>query len=103
MRYSKVLLVFPDYKGGHYGALRPPAGLGYIAKSLKAANIDYDLVDMAAGHSESYLKNRIMTFCPDLVGISLMSLMYKRSYGIIKFIKQCNSSLHIIAGGQGKL
>lgn len=98
-RYSKVLLVFPDYKGGHYGALRPPAGLGYIAETLKTANIDYDIVDMAAGYSTSDLKKKITAFDPDLVGISLMTLMYKRSYEIIDFIKQCNPSLHIIAGG----
>lgn len=99
MRYRKVLLLFPDYKGGHYGALRPPAGLGYIAEALKTADIDYDLVDMAAGYSTSDLEKKITAFGPDLVGISLMSLMYKRSYEIINFVKQINPSVHIIAGG----
>ena len=99
MRYKKVLLVFPDYKGGHYGALRPPAGLGYIAETLKTAGIEYDVIDMAAGYSTSDLKDKIAEFKPDLAGISLMSLMFKRSYEIIDFIKQCDPSLHIIAGG----
>jgi radical SAM superfamily enzyme YgiQ (UPF0313 family) len=97
--YRKVLLLFPDYKGGHYGALRPPAGLGYIAETLKAAHIDYDVFDMAAGYSTSDLRQKITSFKPDLVGISLMSLMYKRSYEIINIIKQTDSSIHIIAGG----
>ena len=54
--YKRVLLVFPDYKGGHYGALRPPAGLGYIAEILEKSNIKYDVVDMAAGFSTKKLK-----------------------------------------------
>jgi radical SAM superfamily enzyme YgiQ (UPF0313 family) len=99
MRYRKVLLLFPDYKGGHYGALRPPAGLGYIAETLKAANIDYDVFDMAVGYSVSDLKQKIASFNPDLVGVSLMSLLYKRSYEIVNIIKQADSSIHIIAGG----
>lgn len=99
MRYSRILLVFPDYKGGHYGALRPPAGLGYIAEALKTAGIEYEVVDMAAGYSASDLKEKIAAFKPDLAGISLMSLMFKRSYEIIDFIKQCDTSIHIIAGG----
>ena len=99
MKYKKVLLLFPDYKGSHYGALRPPAGLGYIAEALKTADIDYDLLDMAAGYSTSDLEKKITAFGPDLVGISLMSLLYKRSYEIINFVKQIDPSAHIIAGG----
>ncbi|RJQ47410.1 MAG: radical SAM protein [Nitrospiraceae bacterium] len=99
MKYKKVLLVFPDYKGGHFGALRPPAGLGYIAETLKAHNIEYDVVDMAAGASMEELKEKIDSFRPDLAGISLMTFMYRRSYEIISFIKKVNPSLHIIAGG----
>jgi magnesium-protoporphyrin IX monomethyl ester (oxidative) cyclase len=54
---------------------------------------------MAAGYSTSDLRQKITSFKPDLVGISLMSLMYKRSYEIINIIKQTDSSIHIIAGG----
>ncbi len=99
MRYKKILLLFPDYKGGHFGALRPPAGLGYIAAALKKNNIEYDVLDMAAGASVSNLQERINYFNPDLIGISLMTFMYKRSYEIISLIKQSHNSIHIIAGG----
>ncbi len=99
MRYKKILLLFPDYKGGHFGALRPPAGLGYIAAALKKNNIEYDVLDMAAGASVSDLQERINYFNPDLIGISLMTFMYKRSYEIISLIKQSHKSIRIIAGG----
>lgn len=99
MRYKKVLLLTPDYKGGHFGALKPPAGLGYIAETLKVNNVEYDVVDMAAGASLTDLKKKMRSFDPDLVGISLMTFMYKRSYEIIRFVKQVNPSIDIVAGG----
>ena len=43
MRYKRVLLLFPDYKGGHFGALRPPAGIGYLAETLMKNQIEYDM------------------------------------------------------------
>ena len=99
MRYKKVLLLFPDYKGGHFGALKPPAGLGYIAETLKKNDIDYDILDMAVGYSTDDLHDKIQSFNPDLVGISMMSFMYKRSYDIIKFAKQVKPDVRIVAGG----
>lgn len=99
MSYKRVLLLFPDYKGGHFGALKPPAGLGYIAEALKTNNIEYDVVDMLAGASPASLDKKISDFRPDLIGISIMSFMYKRSYEIIRNTKQSYPSIDIIAGG----
>ena len=99
MRYKKVLLLFPDYKGGHFGALKPPAGLGYIAETLKKNNIDYDILDMAVGYSTDDLRDKIKSFNPNLIGISMMSFMYKRSYDIIRFAKQVKPDIRIVAGG----
>ena len=99
MRYGRVLLLFPDYKGGHFGALRPPAGLGYIAETLRSAGVEYDVVDMAAGATLSDLHERISRFNPDLIGISMMTFMYRRSYEIIRIIKQSHPSIAIVSGG----
>lgn len=99
MRYHRVLLVFPDYKGGHFGALKPPAGLGYIAETLKVNSIEHDFIDMLAGADEADLDRKITEFKPDLIGISMMTFMYKRSYEIIRRIKRANPSIDIIAGG----
>ena len=97
MRYKRVLLLFPDYKGGHFGALRPPARIGYLAEALKRNNIDYDILDMAVGYSTDDLRNKINSFNPDLIGISMMSFMYKRSYDIIKFAKQVKPDVSIVS------
>jgi radical SAM superfamily enzyme YgiQ (UPF0313 family) len=99
MRYKKVLLVFPDYKGGHFGALRPPAGLGYIAEALAIHKIEYEVCDMAVGFGIEDLADLIKKFNPDLLGISIMSFMYHRSYDIIRFARTIKPSLNIVAGG----
>ena len=80
MKYRKVLLLFPDYAGGHFGALRPPAGIGYLAQILQDEGVEYDVLDMATGCDLDVLRVKLLSFKPDLVAVSLMSFMYKRSY-----------------------
>ncbi len=97
--YKKVLLIFPDYKGGHFGALRPPAGLGYISAALKKSSIEHDVIDMAVGSTEEELTERIASLKPDLIGISLMSFMYLRSYEIVRVAKRSAPDAKVVAGG----
>ena len=99
MKYKKVLLLFPDYAGGHFGALRPPAGVGYLAQMLQEEGVEYDVLDMAAGGNLHALKIKLLSFKPDLVAISLMSFMYKRSYHIINWVKEESSGVTVVAGG----
>ena len=99
MKYKKVLLLFPDYAGGHFGALRPPAGIGYLAQMLQEEGVEYDVLDMAAGGNLHTLKIKLSSFKPDLVAISLMSFMYKRSYHIINWVKDEFSGVTVVAGG----
>ena len=99
MKYKKVLLLFPDYKGGYFGALRPPAGIGYLAQILQEEGIEYDVLDMATGFDLDTLKAKLLTFKPDLVAISIMSFMYKRSYYIIKYVKEISDYIAVAAGG----
>ncbi len=99
MKYKKVLLLFPDYEGGYYGALRPPAGIGYLAQILQDEGIEYEVLDMAIGCDLDTLKAKLSTFKPDLVAVSLMSFMYKRSYNIINCVKEVSNNTTVVAGG----
>ncbi|MBN2121108.1 MAG: radical SAM protein [Candidatus Omnitrophica bacterium] len=99
MRFSKVLLVFPDCRA-RLGAIRPPIGLGYIEQALENAGVECDVVDMAASGSSSSLRRRLNYFKPDLAGLSLMSTKYKASYDIIGFIKSISPYTYIAVGGQ---
>jgi glycosyltransferase involved in cell wall biosynthesis/radical SAM superfamily enzyme YgiQ (UPF0313 family) len=99
MKYKKVLLLFPDYAGGHFGALRPPAGIGYLAQILQKERVEYDVLDMAIGYNLNALRAKLLSYKPDLVAVSLMSFMYKRSYHIINSVKEISSGITIVAGG----
>jgi glycosyltransferase involved in cell wall biosynthesis/radical SAM superfamily enzyme YgiQ (UPF0313 family) len=99
MKYKRVLLIFPDYAGGHYGALRPPAGVGYLAQVLQEGGVEHDVLDMSLGGGLSTLKKKLLYFRPDIVAISLMSFMYKRSYQIVGCVKDVLSGVTVVAGG----
>jgi len=99
MRYKRVFLVKPKYKGSYYGALHPPAGLGYIAESLARNSIEYDVADMSFKYSMNELLKRIRNFHPDLLGVTMMSFMHNDTYKLIKHIKQAIPNVDVVIGG----
>lgn len=98
MRFNRVLLVQPKTPGEWVG-VRPPAGLGYIAQALCENGIEYDIFDMQLGYSHKRLFQRIANFKPELIGFSLVSLGYKRSYDLIEKTKKLFPDKKIICGG----
>ena len=77
MRFSKVFLISP-LSNSRYGGLRVPSGIGYIAQALYENNIEYEYVDMRIGNSMNYFRKRLLVFHPDLIGISMITLGYKK-------------------------
>ncbi|MBL6992213.1 MAG: radical SAM protein, partial [Bacteriovoracaceae bacterium] len=61
--------------------------------------VEYAVLDMAVGCDLHDLKKKLSSFKPDLVAISLMSFMYKRSYHIINWVKEVSNSITVVAGG----
>ena len=49
MRFKRVLLVSPP-SSSYLGSARPPQNLGYLAKALLNAGIEYDVLDMRLGY-----------------------------------------------------
>lgn len=98
-KYRRVLLVFPDYEGGYVGQLRPPAGIGYLAQALEDQHVDYDVLDMSVGGSDEALLRKLREYRPDLVGISMMSYLYYRTYELFRLIKQYDRDIVTVAGG----
>lgn len=99
MRYKKILFVYPDYTSTNFTMPVAPIGLGYIAEFLKQSGIDYFIVDMRLGYKFKDLKKVIIDTQPDLIGISLMSFMYKDHYKFIQSIKKEFPDIRIVAGG----
>lgn len=100
MRFNPVLLILPSYSSSHYAsAMRPLAGMGYIAETLRENGIEYDVLDMGLGYSIKHLKKKIATFKPELIGISMMTFMHKDTYRLIHEIRSSFPNVHIVAGG----
>jgi radical SAM superfamily enzyme YgiQ (UPF0313 family) len=98
MQFKKILLISPP-SSSYLGASRPPQNLGYLAESLLHHNIDYQILDMRLGYIFKHLQKMIEHFNPDLIGITLVSLEYKKSYEIISRIKNLFPDKQIIVGG----
>ncbi|MFX0195370.1 MAG: B12-binding domain-containing radical SAM protein [Candidatus Hodarchaeota archaeon] len=98
MRFSRVLLVSPP-SASYLGAARVPSGLGYIAQSLWENGIECDVLDLRFGKPVDDLERRIRSFLPDLVGFSLVTLEYKKSYRLISEVKERFPEIGIVGGG----
>lgn len=97
MRFSRVLLVNPYYKGRFPPFL--PGGLAYIAEALKNEGVEYDFVNMGLDKSMHNLRKRISSFSPNLVGVQMMTFQHKQTYNLIRKIKDMFPDLPIVVGG----
>jgi radical SAM superfamily enzyme YgiQ (UPF0313 family) len=95
--FKRVLLVSPP-SSSYLGAVMPPTGLGYLAQSLLEEGIEYEVEDMRGHGRLSVLRRKIRSFQPDLIGVSLVSLEYKRSYELIRHIKEYYPRASIVVG-----
>jgi anaerobic magnesium-protoporphyrin IX monomethyl ester cyclase len=98
VRFKKVLLVSPS-STSRYGGLRVPAGIGHIAQALSDKSIDYEYVDMRIGYTFKDIRKKALSFQPDLVGISMITLGYKRAYQMISDLKKLLPHSKIVIGG----
>lgn len=98
MRFGRVLLVSPP-SSSYLGAARPPQNLGYLAQALLENDIEYDVLDMRLGYKRKHLIKKIDAFRPELIGVSVVSLEYKKTYDLVSEIKKENPELKIVVGG----
>ncbi len=97
--YKRVLLIAPP-SSTHFGAMRPPSGLGYLAQALLEAGIEYAVEDMRmVRRSGARLRRVLAAYQPDLVGVSLVSLEYQRGYELIRSIKRDCPAAAVVVGG----
>ncbi|MCL4488726.1 MAG: B12-binding domain-containing radical SAM protein [Chloroflexi bacterium] len=96
--FNRILLLQPP-SSSYLGAIRPPAGLGYLSQALEENHIEHQVLDMRERTSLSALTKRIRSFQPDLIGVSMVSLEYKRTYALIQHIKEYCPHASIVVGG----
>jgi len=74
-------------------------GLGYIAESLWQHGFSYDVCDMLFKYTQENLVRKINNFHPDLIGISLYTYNYLRTYEFINKLKSYFPDTPFVAGG----
>lgn len=98
MKHQRVLLVNPTHQAEWRG-VTPHIGQAYLAQSLLENGIEYDVLDMNLGYDLKQLHRKMAEFQPDLVGMSLIALEYKRLYRLVAEIKQFDSNVKTVVGG----
>lgn len=90
----KIGLIFPRmrYKSGD-----PPLGLASIASYLQKKGIDVRIFDTTFNKSFSYVKNFLLDYKPDIVGIYIDTPMYNDAIKVIRILKKFD--IFVIAGG----
>ena len=97
--YRRVLLFIPAYPGSHYRYIPLQAGLGYISQILDQNGIENSVCDMRLGYGSGDLKEKVLGYRPDLIGISMMTFKYLDTYAVISDVKEAFPSIPIVAGG----
>jgi len=98
MRFNRVLFINP-HSQGEWRGIRPHIGLGYLAEAVNDVGIEHGIIDMNLGYGLFELKRKIEEFKPDLIGITLLTLEYKKFYKLIADIKLAYPNVKIAAGG----
>ncbi len=98
MRYKRILLVTPPYKGSRVRSVFC-AGLGYIAQTLEDEGLEYEVLNLSAGGTFADFQKMMVEFRPDLIGLSVMTYRYKDTYAFIADIKKFYPSIPVLAGG----
>ncbi len=77
-----------------------PLGLLYIASVLEKNSYNVSILDaFSFGKSLDEIKNKIIDFMPDIVGITAMTLMACDAYEVAKAVKQINHNIIVVIGG----
>ena len=98
MRYQRILLVNPPHSGFLGIGYEPNISLGYLSETLESCDIEHDIFDMALGYDESMLWQKIESYKPDLVGITMVTLDYLDTLKLITRLKQ-RFNVDVVIGG----
>lgn len=98
MAFQRVLLVHPP-SNAEWRAILPHTGQAYIAETLYEQGIEYDVLDMNLGYKMPDLLKKIRHFRPDLVGMSLLSMEYRKFYQMLTEIKARHPDIGLVVGG----
>ncbi|MFZ5758401.1 MAG: B12-binding domain-containing radical SAM protein [Thermodesulfobacteriota bacterium] len=96
----KTLLVIPNIQGKYFKPGQPHVGIAYLAGALGTRDgFQTKIVDMRLGGPYAGLADTITSYQPDLIGITVTTLNYQESYGLIAKTKKHFPRIPIVIGG----
>lgn len=103
----KILLINPPYStteryGKYLSRLGPttePLGLAYIAAVLENEGHDVKIIDAPALKMETAQIAEVAKKNFDIIGVTMLTPMYKRSIEVIRAIRKINPGTKIVVGG----
>lgn len=105
MRYNSVFLLNFYYPESGQGAklFYPPLGIGYLSEYLETRGVKTCVLDMGSGKdmskAEDLMSQIIEQSKPELIGLSLNAINFKRSMEILSNIHKKYPDIPIIVGG----
>ncbi len=95
----RIMLVNP--RSSIFSYKYPPLGLLYIGASLKSNGFkEISLIDAnACEYSLGQIKERIVDFQPDIVGVTSMAFTHKDALCVIEQVKKVSSGIFTVLGG----
>lgn len=97
----KVLLIYPKREDDLFEDIRiPPLGIAYLAAVLREAGHQAALIDAnVEANAFHAIRARLEAFRPDVVGISVVSELYRTSLKIAAMAKEALPGVTVIMGG----
>jgi len=101
MTKPQIVLINIYYSESAYGDKLnfPPLGIAYISEYLNFSDIDHYIIDMGLGYTPKQILEKIKSFQPKWIGISINSLLINRTYSLIENIKEIIPTVNIVVGG----
>ncbi len=95
---KRILFIQPSLGSNAKVYAEMPLGIGLLATICEAANYTVSIYDEQM--EEVSLTNKLFTFEPDIIGISITTPAYSRALEILKITKKLFPSVPVIAGGK---
>jgi anaerobic magnesium-protoporphyrin IX monomethyl ester cyclase len=97
-RFKKILFVVTNVSAAYGKALNPHLGIAMLMAYLDREGFETAVIDQQLGYSVEDIVKKAKNFQADLIGVTMFSFDFIRTYGVIKEIKQ-KTKLPIVLGG----
>ncbi|MBT4539596.1 cobalamin B12-binding domain-containing protein, partial [Candidatus Woesearchaeota archaeon] len=97
-RFRKILFVVTNVSAAYGKALNPHLGIAMLMAYLDREGFETEVIDMQLGYKVEDVVKKAKDFNPDLIGITMFSFDFVRTYEVIREIKE-KTNLPIVLGG----